>query len=72
MGSNTGEVIFLVSCSGHVVVLHYTKNYCTKVVYFSKIHYRTSMYDPIASGAIVDPNSQVRLSDILALPIAGN
>jgi hypothetical protein len=36
MRSNPNEVKKFVSCSRHVVILHYTKNYETKVVYFPK------------------------------------
>jgi hypothetical protein len=60
MGSNPGQVIFLLSCSRHVVILHYTKNYYAKVVYIPKIYDHTLLYDPIASGASVPPHKFVR------------
>jgi hypothetical protein len=45
IGLNLGEInFFFVSCSHHVVVLHCTKNYCTKAVYFSKVN-NHSLYD---------------------------
>jgi hypothetical protein len=60
VGLNPGEVkIFFLSCSRHVVILHYTKNYYAKVLYFPKSKNHTSLYDPTASGASVDPTSQV-------------
>jgi hypothetical protein len=74
MESNPGEVgtLFFLPCSRHVFTLHYTKNYYTKVLYFLKIYNHTSLYGPIASGASVDPTSQVCWSAMLVLPIAEN
>jgi hypothetical protein len=70
-GSNPGQIeIFL--CSRRVVILHYTKNYYTKVLHFLKIYNHTSLYGPIASGTSVDPTSQICLSAMLVLPIVGN
>jgi hypothetical protein len=63
--------LFIISWS-HYVILHCTKNYCTKVVYFSKIYYHTSLYDPIISGSSVTPTSQFRVSTMLVLLIIGN
>jgi hypothetical protein len=69
--SNPGQVktSSFLSCSRHVI-LH--KNYYTKVLYYSKICYLTSLYSPIASGASVDPTSQVCSPAMLVLPIVGN
>jgi hypothetical protein len=53
-------------------ILHYTKYYKTKVVHFLELYHHTSLYDPVASGASVDPTSQVRSSAMLVLPIEGN
>jgi hypothetical protein len=39
---------------------------------FPKIYVHTSLYGPIASGASVDPTSQVCFSTMLLLPIVGN
>jgi hypothetical protein len=69
IGLNPGKVIFFLSCSCHVAILHYTENYYTKCLYFLKIYIHTSLYGPIASGASVDPTSQVCLSATLVLPI---
>jgi hypothetical protein len=73
-GLNPGQanILLFVSCSRHAIVLHYTKNYCTEVVYFSKIYNHTSLYDPIVSGANVDPTSQVRSSAMLVLLLVVN
>jgi hypothetical protein len=57
-GSSPSKVNFFLSCSRHVVILHYTKNSCNKVLYFPKILNHTSLYGLIASGANVDPTSQ--------------
>jgi hypothetical protein len=56
----------------HVVILHYTKNYYTKVLYFLKIYNRTSLYGPTVRGTSVDSTSQVCLSTMLVLPIVEN
>jgi hypothetical protein len=70
--SNSGRVsFFIVSCSRHVVILHYTNSSDNKIVYFSIIYYRTSFYDPTVSNS-VDPTSDVRSSAMLVLPIVGN
>jgi hypothetical protein len=66
------QVIFFLSCRRHVVILHYAKNYYTEVLYFPKIFNHTSLYGPIASGASVDPTSQVCSSAMLVLTIVGN
>jgi hypothetical protein len=72
-GSNPGSVgIFFLSCSRHVVILDYPKNYFSKILYFLKIFYQTSLFVPVASGASVDPTSQVCSSVVLVLPIVGN
>jgi hypothetical protein len=42
--------IFFLSCSQHAVILHYTKNFFSKVLCFPKIYNHTSLYGPIASG----------------------
>jgi hypothetical protein len=55
-----------------VVILHYTKNYYTKVLYFPKIYNHTSLYGPVACGARVDPTSQVCPTAMLVLLIVGN
>jgi hypothetical protein len=38
IGSNPGrvQIFFIVSCTHYVVVLEYTKNYYTKVMYFRR------------------------------------
>jgi hypothetical protein len=69
IGSNPSEVKFFFSCSRHAVILHCAWNYFDKLLYFPKIFCHTSLYGPIASGTSVDPNSQVCLSTMLALPI---
>jgi hypothetical protein len=72
-GSSPGEVkFFFLSHSHHVVILHCTKNYYTKVLYFLKIYNQTLLYGPIASGASVDPISQVCSSAMLVLPTTEN
>jgi hypothetical protein len=73
MGLNPSQVetFSFLSCSRHAVILHYTKNYCTKVLYFPKIYNHTLLNGPIASGASVDPTSQVCSSAMLILPILG-
>jgi hypothetical protein len=72
-GSSPARVeIFFLSCSRHVVILHHTKNYFTKVSYFPKIFYHASLYGPTASGASVDPTLQVCSSAMLVLQIVGN
>jgi hypothetical protein len=70
---NPGEAKtnFSLSCSRHVV-LHYTKNYYIKVLYFPKTYNNTSLYGPTASGASVDTTPQVRSSAMLVLPIIIN
>jgi hypothetical protein len=60
------------SYSHHVVILYYPKNCYTKAFYFPKIFYHTSLYGPIASGASVDPTSQVCWPAMLVLTIVGN
>jgi hypothetical protein len=60
-----------ISCSRHVI-LHFTNNYCIKVVYFLKMYYQTPLYDRILSGASVARISKVRSSTMLALSIVGN
>jgi hypothetical protein len=66
-----GEVNFFVSWNSHVV-LHYTKNFCAKVVYFKKIYFLTSLYGRAISDASVDPTSKFRSSAMLVLLIVGN
>jgi hypothetical protein len=63
---------FYLSYSLHVAILHYAKNYFSKVLYFPKIYNHTSLHGPIASGATVDPTSQVCSSTMLVLTIAGS
>jgi hypothetical protein len=72
--SNPGQVKYFLflSCSCHVVILYYPKNYFTKVSYFLKIFYHTTLHGPIASGTIVDSTSQVCSSTMLVLPILEN
>jgi hypothetical protein len=73
VGSNPGAIkIIFLSCSRHVVILHYTKNYFSKVLYFLKTFHHTSLYGPTASGARADPSSQVCSSTMLVLPILDN
>jgi hypothetical protein len=43
-----------------------------KVTMVTKIYNRTSLYDPLASGASVGPTSQVSSSAILLSPMVGN
>jgi hypothetical protein len=47
--------LFIASCSHHVS-LHYAYSRYTKVVRFSKIFYRTSLYDPVENGVSANPN----------------
>jgi hypothetical protein len=54
IGSNPGPVKKILLCSRHVVILHYTKNYYSKVLCFPKIFSHASLYDPVAGDAIVD------------------
>jgi hypothetical protein len=63
---------FLASCTCHVVILHYTKNYDIKVMYIPKIYNHTSLYSPIVSGASVNPTLEVPSSAMLVLSIVGN
>jgi hypothetical protein len=73
IGLNPGEVMcILLSCRRYVVILHHTKNYYTKVLYFMKVSNHTSLYGPVASGASADPTSQVCSSAVLVLPIVEN
>jgi hypothetical protein len=51
----------------HVVILHYKKNYATKVPYFPKIYNHTSLYGSVASGPSVDPTSEVLSSAMFVL-----
>jgi hypothetical protein len=66
------KLFFFLSCSRHVVTLHFAKNFYTEVLYFPKISYHTSLYGPIASGSSVDPTSQACSTAMLVSPIAGN
>jgi hypothetical protein len=69
MGSNPCQVKpFFLSCSRHVI-LHKTKNCCIKVLYIPKIFCHTSLCGPIASGASVDPTSQICSFAMLVLLI---
>jgi hypothetical protein len=71
MGSNSGLVnLFLFHPA--IILLYIILNYYVEVVQFSKLYYRTSLYDRIASGASVGPTSHVRLSAVLVLPILGS
>jgi hypothetical protein len=72
MGFNPGQVKTFISCSRHMIILHYTKNYNGKVLHFPDIFYHTSLYGPVASGASVDPTSQVCSSAMLVKPIVWN
>jgi hypothetical protein len=65
--SNPGQIKTLFSCNRRVVL---TKSGYTMVLYLLKFCNRTSLYVTAASGASVDPTSQVCSSAILALPIA--
>lgn len=65
-------MFLFVSCSHYIVILHYTKNYHTKVSHFSKIYHCTSLYNPITSGISANPTLQVHFSAMLELPTAGN
>jgi hypothetical protein len=60
------------SCNRHVVILNHTKNHYTKVLYFPKVFSHTSQHVLIASGASVDPTSQVCSSAMLVSPIVEN
>jgi hypothetical protein len=44
MGSNPDQVKTFFSGRHHVVILHYTKNYYTKVLYFPEVYNHTSLY----------------------------
>jgi hypothetical protein len=70
IGLNPGSHFF--SCSHYVVISHYTKNYCTKVVYFLEIFHHTSVCGPVASGTSVDSSSQVCSSAVLVLATVEN
>jgi hypothetical protein len=72
MGSNPDRAICLVSCRRRIVILYFTKKYCSEVVYFSKIYYHTSLYDPAVRDTIVDSTSQVSSFAMFILPIVGN
>jgi hypothetical protein len=67
VGSSPSKVKILFFHSASMLLL---KNYYTKVLYFPKIH--ASLYGPIASGASVDPTSQVCSSAMLVFPIVEN
>jgi hypothetical protein len=70
---NPGQVIlFFVLCSNHFVLLHYTKNYYTKMFNFLKIYDYTSLYGTVMCGIIVNSTSQICLSAMFLLPIVGN
>jgi hypothetical protein len=64
--------LFFFSRAPAILLLYYTKNYHAKLLYFLKIVYKTSLYDTTASGAVVDPTSQVCSSTMLALPSLEN
>jgi hypothetical protein len=70
--SRTSQNVFTASCRRHVVIIYFTKNYCTEVEYFLKIYYHISLNDPILSCSSVIPTSQVHASAIFILPIIGN
>jgi hypothetical protein len=59
------------SCSRHVVYFKLYKEF-SKDLCFPKIFYHTFLYVSIASGASVDPPSQICSSAMLVLPIVGN
>jgi hypothetical protein len=63
---------FFLSFGRHVVILYYTKDYYTRLLYVPQIYNQTSLYGPVASDAIVGPTSQVCSSHILLLPIVRN
>jgi uncharacterized protein YvpB len=68
MGWNPGQ-IKNVSCSHHVVIFHYEKNYYNKDLYFPK---NRKSHGPTASGASVDPTSQVCSSATLVTQTVQN
>jgi hypothetical protein len=72
MRSKPDQVKHSFPCSSHVVILHYTKNLHSKVLYFMKNYNLTSLYGPNASGASVNPTSQVFSSAMLVLLIVGS
>jgi hypothetical protein len=49
------------------VILHYSQNYYTEVLNFSKNLYHTSLYGPIASGTSVSPTLYIHFSTMLVL-----
>jgi hypothetical protein len=55
-----------------IMLLFYTKNYLSEVSYFPRMYNRTSSCGPTASGANVDPTSQVCSPAMLVLPIVDN
>jgi hypothetical protein len=61
MRPNPGQVFFFFI--SHYVILHYTKYYNTKVLYFLKIYNQASLHAPTVSCASVDPTSQVHSSN---------
>jgi hypothetical protein len=79
--SNCLNHVVLMSSSGTVNQYQYTKRVSSVVAYWTRTHrvigsnpgqVKTSLYGPIASGASVDPTSQVCSSAILVLPIVGH
>jgi hypothetical protein len=73
IGLNPGQVkFFFLSCSCHVVILHYTKNYFPKVLNLPKIKNHISLHGPTVSGTSANSTSQVCLFTMLVLPIVEN
>lgn len=60
IGSIPGQLqIFLSLCSLHIVVLHHTKSYYGRVMYFLKICNRILLYGPIEVAIMLIPPQNV-------------
>jgi hypothetical protein len=55
-----------------MLLFYNTKNYYNKVLYFPNIYNHTSLYDPTATCASVNPTSQVCSPIMLVLLMVGN
>jgi hypothetical protein len=72
MGSNPGQVQILSFMQPPCSYFTLHKELFTKVLYFPKNYYHTSLHGTVATGACVDPTSQLCSPVMLVLPIAEN
>jgi hypothetical protein len=52
-------------CSHHVVILHFSKNYFSEVLFILKVYNNTPLYGPMANGVSIDCTSHVCLFVVL-------